>query len=93
MWRCQIPLHLVDKIWYNNLKDAKMFYTKVMALKIMAHLNANSGGLHAINMISLCLNMMQYYIQADGIPQFILMMEDAQKRQSGQAYPLPMLTL
>ena len=35
---------VVDMIWYNNLKDAKTFYTKAMALEIMAHLNANSGG-------------------------------------------------
>jgi hypothetical protein len=68
----------VDKIWYNDLKDANTFYTKVTALEIMAHLDANSGVLHAINMISLCLNMTQYYIQGDGIPQFIVMMEDAQ---------------
>jgi hypothetical protein len=35
---------VVDKIWYNNLKDAKTFYTKVTALEIMAQLNANRGG-------------------------------------------------
>ena len=59
---------VVDEIWYNDLKDAETFYTKVTALEIMAHLNANSGGLHAIDMISLCSNMTQYHIQADGIP-------------------------
>jgi hypothetical protein len=31
-------------------------------------------------MISLRLNMTQYYIQVDGIPQLIVMMEDAQKK-------------
>ncbi len=40
---------VVDKIWYNNLEDADLFYTKVVAIEIMALLNANSGGLHAIN--------------------------------------------
>ncbi len=34
---------VVDDIWYNDLKDAKTFYTKVMAIKIMALLDANSG--------------------------------------------------
>ncbi len=48
---------VVDKIWYNDLKDTETFYTEVMAFEIMANLDANSGGLHAINMISLCLNM------------------------------------
>ena len=72
--------NLVNEIWYNNLKDAKTSYTKVTALNIMALLNTNSEGLHAIDMISLRTNMMQYYMQADGIPQFTVMMEDAQKR-------------
>ena len=53
---------IVDEIWYNDLKDAKTFYTKVMALEIIADLDANSGGLHAIDMISLHLNMTQYYV-------------------------------
>ena len=42
------------------------------ALKIMTFLDANSGGLHAIDMIFLLTNMHQYYVQADGIPQYIL---------------------
>ncbi len=51
-----------------------------MAINIMSLLDANSRGLHALDMILLCMNMMQYYMQVDGIPQFIVMMEDAQKR-------------
>jgi hypothetical protein len=36
---------VVDEIWYNDLKDAKTFYTKVMALEIMAHtLTQTAGG-------------------------------------------------
>jgi hypothetical protein len=34
----------------------------------MTFLDANSGGLHAIDMISLRTSMHQYYVQADGIP-------------------------
>jgi hypothetical protein len=79
---------IVDEIWYNNLKDAESFYTKVTALNIMAHLDANSGGLHAINMISLRLNMTQYYVQADGIPQLIVMMGDAQKKAKRAGMPI-----
>jgi len=71
---------VVNEIWYNDLKDAYTFYTKVSAINIMALLDANSGGLHAVDMISLHTNMMQYYVQVDGIPQFIVMMEDAQKK-------------
>jgi hypothetical protein len=80
--------NVVDKIWYNDLKDVETFYTKVTAFKIMAQINANSGGLHAINMISLHLNITQYYVQADGIPQFIVMVEDAQKKAKWAGMPI-----
>jgi hypothetical protein len=79
----------MEEVWYTDLKDADTFYTKVTALDIIAFLDANSGGLHTIDMNSLCMNMHAYYVQADGIPQYINMLEDAQKRQSGQACPLP----
>ncbi len=82
----------IDKVWYNDLKDANPFYTKVLALKIMTFLGANRGGLHAIDMISLRTNMHQYYVQADGISQYIVMLEDKQKRQSGRAWPSPTLS-
>jgi hypothetical protein len=80
--------NVVNEIWYNDLKDAKTFYTKITALEIMTHLDANSGGLHAINMISLRSNMTQYYVQADGIPQFIVMMENAQKKAKRAGMPI-----
>jgi hypothetical protein len=59
---------VVDEIWYNDLKDADTFYTKVSAIDIMALLDANSGGLHAVDMISLRTNMTQYYVQAMASP-------------------------
>jgi hypothetical protein len=78
----------VNKVWYNDLKDANTFYTKVMALEIMTFLDTNSSGLHAIDMISLRTNMHQYYTQADGIPQYIIMLEDAQKKAKRAGMPI-----
>ena len=79
---------VVDEVWYNDLKDADTFYTKVTALEIISFLDANSGGLHAIDMISLRTNMHQYYVQADGIPQYIVMLEDAQKKAKRAGMPI-----
>jgi hypothetical protein len=79
---------VVNEVWYNNLKDANTFYTKVMAREIIAFLDANRGGLHAIDMISLCTNMHNYYTQADGIPQYINMLEDAQKKATRAGMPI-----
>jgi hypothetical protein len=78
----------VEEVWFNDLKDAETFYTKVTAWEIMSLLDANSGGLHAIDMIGLRTNMQLYYSQADGIPQFINMMEDAQKKAKRAGMPI-----
>jgi hypothetical protein len=80
--------NIVNEIWYNDLKNANTFYTKVTAIDIMSLLGANSGGLHALNMNLLCTDTMQYYVQADGIPQFIVMMEDAQKKAKRAGMPI-----
>ena len=58
------------------------------ALEIISFIDANSGGLHAIDMISLRTNMHQYYVQADGIPQYIIMLEDAQKKAKRAGMPI-----
>ena len=69
---------VVDGVWYNDLKDADTFYTKVTALKIIS----------AIDMILLHTNMNQYYTQANGIPQYIIMLEDAQKKAKLVGMPI-----
>ncbi len=79
---------VADEVWYNDLKDANTFYTKVMACKTIASLDANSGGLHAIDMISLRTNMHNYYTQEDGIPQYINMLEEAQKKATRAGMPI-----
>jgi hypothetical protein len=71
---------VLNEMWYNDLKNADTFYTKVTAIDIMALLDANSRGLYALDMIMVHTDMMQYYMQVNGIPQFIVMMEDAQKK-------------
>ena len=79
---------VVDEVWYNDLKDAETFYTQVTALELMTFLDLNSGGLHAVDMLSLRTNMHQYYAQADGIPQYIIMLEDAQKKAKRADMPI-----
>jgi len=79
---------VVNEVWYNDLKDAETIYTQVTALEIMTFLNLNSGGLHAVDMLSLRTNMHQYYRQADGIPQYIIMLEDAQKKAKRADMPI-----
>ena len=84
---------VVNEVWYNDLKDTDTFSAKVTALEIISFLDANSGGLHAIDMISLRKNMHQYYVQADGIPQYIIMLEDAQKKAKRAGMPIANIEL
>ena len=78
----------MDETWYADLKDADTFYTKVLTIKIMAFLDANSGGLHAANMLTFWTNMHGYYAQANGIPQYIIMLEEAQKKAKRAGMPI-----
>ncbi len=80
--------YVIDEIWYNDLKNANTFYMRVTAINIMFLLDTNSRGLHALDMILLCTDMMQYYVQVDGIPQFIIMMEDTQKKAKRAGMPI-----
>ena len=54
----------------------------------MAFLNTNSGGLHANDMLTLRTNIHGYYAQADGIPQYIIMLEEAQKKAKQADMPI-----
>jgi hypothetical protein len=83
----------VDETWYANLKDADTFYTKVLAIELMAFLNTNSGGLHTVNMLTLWMNMHGYYAHADGIPQYIIMLEEAQKKAKRVGMPIANIKL
>ncbi len=81
-------LATVDETWYADLKNADTFYTKVLTINLMAFLDANSRGLHAVDMLTLWTNMHGYYAQADGIPQYIIMLEEAQKKTRWAGMPI-----
>jgi hypothetical protein len=78
----------IEEVWFNDLKDANTFYTKVSALDIITFLDTNSGGLQAVDMISLRTNMHTNYVQADGISQYINMLEDAHKKANWAGMPI-----
>jgi hypothetical protein len=59
----------------------------------MAFLDADSGGLHAVDMITIHTNMHGYYAQADGIPQYIIMLEEAQKKVKQVGMPIANIEL
>ena len=66
---------------------------KVLAIKTMAFLDTNSGGLHFVDKLSLWTIMHGYYVQADGIPQYIIMLEEAQKKAKRVGMPITNIKL
>jgi hypothetical protein len=84
---------IINKVWYNNLKDADTFYTKVTSPNIITLLDTNRGDLYALDMIALHTNMCQYYMQVDSIPQFIVMMKDALKKAKRAGMPIACVEL
>ena len=79
---------LVDETWYKDLKDAEAFYTEVTAFDLLDHLDRNCGGLHAIDLVHLNTEMMGYYAEAEGIPEYINMLEDAQRKAERAKMPI-----
>ena len=78
----------VDEIWYRDLRHARSFYTSVTAVQLLDHLDANCGGLHPSELVNLPTEMMGYYALADGIPEYINMLEEAQRKLARANLPM-----
>lgn len=69
----------VEDTWIRELKDAETFYTEVLAVDILAHLQGSCLGKHETDAVSLLVNMQTYHVHAEGVPEYINMLEDAQR--------------
>ncbi len=79
----------VDEFCYSDLRHCSIsFYTTVKAMTIMTHLNANCGGLHPSELVTLPTDMMGFYGQAEGIPEYINMLEEAQRKLARANLPM-----
>jgi hypothetical protein len=64
----------VEKLYINKLKDGTIFFHKVFACDLLEHLEKNSTGLCALEIVVLHLNMLLLYKNAASMPDFILAM-------------------
>ena len=67
-----------------ELRDLETFYTDVASKALLAHLQVGRIGLHALELLVLHNEMQRYNLELAVIPEYINMLEDAQK-QAGQA--------
>ncbi len=78
----------VEEVYINKIKDGTTFFHKVKAQDLLEHLEKNSTGLHALDIIALRTNMLLLYKNAASMPDFILTMEEAQKKAKRAELPI-----
>ncbi len=74
-------------------KKATCAAAAIAAAYALCHVSEHSNSpqlaaANTIDMISLCTNMHNYYTQADSIPQYINLLEDAQKKATQAGMPI-----
>ena len=77
-----------DESWNQELENTGIFYTNVLASKMMVHLQKRSGGWHAIDAVNIMSNMQQYLDKAARIPVYTNMMEKAQNKTAQAKLPI-----
>ena len=78
----------MDEVYYRDLHHVRSFYTSVSCPQLMDHLTANCGGLHPSELVNLPTDMMGYYNDAEGIPEYINMLEEAQRKLARTNLPM-----
>ena len=78
----------IDEVYYRDLCHVRSFYTTGTCLQLMDHLTTNCGGLHPSELINLPTVMMKYYNDAEGIPEYINMLEEAQHKLARANLPM-----
>lgn len=78
---------VVDDTWIHELKDSDT-YTEVTTQELLDYLQSVCGGLHALDVLTLQNEMQRYHLEAEGIPEYINSLEDAQKRAKRAKNPI-----
>ncbi len=84
---------VVEDTWIRNLCNPETFYSNVTALALFDHLLKCSGGLHALDMVSLIIQINQYYEGMLDIPKYIFLLKDAQRIAARARLPVTNQTL
>ena len=77
-------LAVVSDTWVRELRDTEKIYTEVAPKDLLSHLQTECTGRHALNLLALHNEIQRYHLKVEGIPEYINMLEDAQK-QAGRA--------
>ena len=71
-------MEVVDETWYKEIEDTDTFYTNDTALKLLDLLTELCLVIHTVDAVDIPQVMKILFSNAEGIPQYINMMEAAQ---------------
>ena len=72
-------MEVVNKTWYKDLEEPDMFYMNFTSLKLFDQLSEFFSGLPTVDAVNIPQPMRTLFANANGIPQFINMMEATQR--------------
>ena len=79
---------MIEEVHYKELKVTGTFYNNVTAYTLMEHLKTNCGGLHTTDLINLPTQMIGYYADTVGIPEYIDQLDEARKKLAQGNLPM-----
>ena len=74
----QFVLAVVADTWVGELREPDTIYIEVNPQDLFAHLKAGCTGRRALDLLALHNEMHRYYLEVEGIPEYMNMLEDAQ---------------
>ena len=76
----QFVLAVFADTWVRELRDSDSLYTKVGPKELFSHIQAECTVRHALDLLALHKKMQRYHLEVEGIPEYINMLEDAQRQ-------------
>ena len=75
----QFILTVTEDTWVREIRYLEKFYTNVAPKALLAHPQAGCNGCYTLDLLELHNEIQLYHLEVEGIPEYINMLEDAQK--------------
>ena len=81
-------LHAFDEVHYISLRDEDTYHKMVSLIEFLAHFSKEIGVLKVTNVVTLIGKLPGYWTRNPQVPQFIMTMEEAQKKSQHAGFPI-----
>ena len=81
-------LHAFEEVHYISLLNEDTYYKMASPLEVLAHFSEEIGGLEVADVVTLIGKLTGYWNSDPCVPQFIMTMEEAQKKANRAGLPI-----